>query len=68
MVISLRIHAVSATFFGFPAARKRIDIGNYHGDYALIESELGWRPRTTLESGLSSTLAFFDQHREYYWP
>ena len=52
----------------FPAARKRIDIGNYHGDYALIESELGWRPRTTLESGLSSTLAFFDRHREYYWP
>lgn len=52
----------------FPTARKRIDIGNYHGDYALIESELGWRPRTTLESGLSTTLAFFDRHREHYWP
>lgn len=52
----------------FPAPRKRIDIGDYHGDYSLIESELGWSPQTDLQTGLAKTLEFFDEHREHYWP
>lgn len=52
----------------FPVQRKRIDIGDYHGDYSLIKSDLGWWPRTDLEVGLARTIAFFDENREHYWP
>lgn len=52
----------------FPAPRKRIDIGDYHGDFALIEADLGWSPRTDLKTGLACTLNFYEENREHYWP
>lgn len=52
----------------FPRERKRIDIGHYYADYSAIESELGWRPRTDLDTGLAHSLAYFEEHREHYWP
>lgn len=52
----------------FPPERKRIDIGHYHADSSLIETELGWRPRTDLDTGLARSLAYFEAHREHYWP
>jgi UDP-glucose 4-epimerase len=51
----------------FPAERKRIDIGDFYGDYRKIMGKLGWRPRVRLEEGLRRTLAYYEQHREYYW-
>jgi nucleoside-diphosphate-sugar epimerase len=52
----------------FPAPRKRIDIGDYHGDFSRIETDLGWSPSTDLATGLARTLNFFDENRGYYWP
>lgn len=52
----------------FPPERKRIDIGHYYADSSLIETELGWRPRTGLDAGLARSLAYFETHREHYWP
>lgn len=51
----------------YPADRKPIDIGDYYGDYRLIQGRLGWRPRVPLREGLALTLAFYRQHREHYW-
>lgn len=51
----------------FPPDRKRIDIGDYCGDYSRIRTHLGWRPRVSLRTGLERTLAFYHQHREHYW-
>jgi len=51
----------------FPAERKRIDIGDFHGDYGKIRDQLGWRPRVPLHEGLGRTLAFYQQYREHYW-
>ena len=51
----------------FPPDRKRIDIGDYVTDYALIRRELGWEPRVDLHEGLGRALAYFRQHHDHYW-
>lgn len=51
----------------FPEDRKRIDIGDYFGDYRLIKNDLGWSPQVSLREGLARTLDFYRQHREHYW-
>lgn len=50
----------------FPEDRKRIDIGDYHGDYHRIERELGWEPKVDLREGLTRALAYYRQHLEHY--
>jgi UDP-glucose 4-epimerase len=51
----------------FPPNRKRIDIGDYVADYALIRSELGWQPRVDLREGLARSIEYFASHRQHYW-
>lgn len=46
---------------------KRIDIGDYYGDYRKIESELGWRPKVSLREGLQRSLDFYRRHGRAYW-
>jgi UDP-glucose 4-epimerase len=50
----------------FPPNRKRIDIGDYYADYSCISETLDWRPRVTLEEGLTLTLDFFRHHLDQY--
>lgn len=51
----------------YPDDRKPIDIGDYYGDYRLIQGRLGWRPQVSLREGLARTLAFYHENKEYYW-
>lgn len=51
----------------FPEERKRIDIGDYYGDYTKIRTELGWQPRIKLRDGIRRTLEYYRQHKEHYW-
>ncbi|MEZ4518380.1 MAG: GDP-mannose 4,6-dehydratase [Chloroflexota bacterium] len=50
----------------FPGDRRRIDIGDYYGDYRKIRSKLGWRPMTPLREGLAETLDYFRSHLAEY--
>ena len=50
----------------FPAARKRIDIGDYYADDSRIRSALGWEPRVGLREGLARTLEYYRNHLEHY--
>jgi UDP-glucose 4-epimerase len=50
----------------FPPDRKRIDIGDYYGDYRRIRSKLGWRPLVGLRDGLTRTMNYFREHLEHY--
>ncbi|HSR35270.1 MAG TPA: NAD-dependent epimerase/dehydratase family protein [Anaerolineae bacterium] len=51
----------------WPDNRKRIDIGDYYGDYRKIRSKLGWCPQISLEEGLRRTLDFYEEHHQHYW-
>jgi len=51
----------------FPEERKRIDIGDYYGDYSKMRTELGWQPRVSLREGIARTLAFYAQNAGHYW-
>lgn len=51
----------------WPPERKPIDIGDYYGDYRLIQGRLGWRPAISLRDGLKRTLEFYHEHRQNYW-
>jgi UDP-glucose 4-epimerase len=50
----------------FPPERKRIDIGDYHGNYTKINRELGWRPDTPLREGLACTFGYFSANLAHY--
>lgn len=51
----------------FPPDKKRIDIGDYYGDYSKIEESLGWKPRVGFKEGLAKTIAYYREHKECYW-
>ena len=50
----------------YPENRKRIDIGDYYGDYNLIKSEVGWQPKVALYSGLKMLMEYYYQYKENY--
>lgn len=53
-------------FIPWPPEKKAIDIGSYYGSAALIERELGWRPRIALRDGLERTIRHYQQHLARY--
>jgi len=50
----------------FPAARKRIDIGDYYSDYTRAKNVLGWQPRIELQAALRDTLHYYRQNLQHY--
>lgn len=51
----------------FPPNLRKIDVGDYAGDFRRIQSELGWIPRVNLREGLSRTIAFYRRFGNHYW-
>jgi UDP-glucose 4-epimerase len=51
----------------FPPERKAIDIGDYYGDFSMIETDLDWCPKVTLAEGLQRSVAYYEQHAAHYW-
>jgi UDP-glucose 4-epimerase len=50
----------------FPDNLKRIDIGDYYGDFKKIKEELGWSPAIGLAEGLKRSVEYYREHgREY---
>lgn len=50
----------------WPEEKKKIDVGDYYGDFSKIKKELGWEPKTTLRSGLKDTVDYYQQHLRHY--
>jgi UDP-glucose 4-epimerase len=50
----------------FPPDRRRIDIGDYQGDFGKIRRELGWEPKVTLREGLAKSLEYYGRHLKHY--
>ncbi len=51
----------------FPENRKRIDIGDYHGDYSLIKADVGWQPQVPLRDGIAKLLDFYRTNKKHYF-
>lgn len=51
----------------FPPDRKVIDIGDYYGDFSLVQRALGWQPKVGLRDGLARTLGYYAEHGAHYW-
>ncbi|MBN1559546.1 NAD-dependent epimerase/dehydratase family protein [candidate division KSB1 bacterium] len=51
----------------FPEDKKRIDIGDYYGDYRLIKAVMGWKCRTSMRDGLQRTFEFYGKYKQHYW-
>jgi UDP-glucose 4-epimerase len=49
-----------------PEEARRIDIGDYAGDYSAFRALTGWEPRVELANGLRETLAYFRADSEHY--
>lgn len=59
--------AGSYSIIPFPPDLKKIDIGDYYGDFKKIRSKLGWEPKTSLEEGLTLTLEYYRKYGKHYW-
>jgi len=50
----------------WPEEKKKIDIGDYFGDFSKIKNELGWQPKTYLKDGLKITVDYYKKHLDKY--
>ncbi len=50
----------------FPESRKRIEIGDYHGDYSLIKGDVGWEPQISLRDGIAKSLKYYHVNKGHY--
>lgn len=53
-------------FVPFPEETRRIDIGDYFGDFTRLRAAIGWEPKVSLEEGLSRTIAYYRENLEHY--
>ncbi len=51
----------------FSAERKAQEPGDFYSDITKITRFTGWRPNTTLEQGLASTIDYYTAHGAHYW-
>ncbi len=46
--------------------KKKIDIGDYYGEFSKIKNELGWNPKTNLKDGLKMTIDYYKKYLNKY--
>lgn len=51
----------------FPEENRRIDIGHYYASYDRFNHLTGWKPLVSCEEGLSKMIAYYKEHKQYYW-
>lgn len=50
----------------FPQEKKKIDIGDFYGNFEEIKRTIGWEPAITLKEGLSKTFVYYKKYKEHY--
>ena len=51
----------------FPKSRETIEIGDYIASYKKITQTYGWKPKVSLEEGISRTIEYYKKYRKHYW-
>ena len=50
----------------FPPEKKRIDIGDYYGNYQKFANLTGWNPKTSLKDGFTKMISYYKQYLDQY--
>jgi|TARA_B100002003_G_scaffold54441_1_gene49952 nucleoside-diphosphate-sugar epimerase len=48
----------------FPAAEKKMDVGNFIADNSKLRAETGWYPRVSFSEGVQNTIRFYRERLE----
>lgn len=56
----------SYNYVEYPSGLRNIDIGDYTADTHMIESDLGWISKISLEEGIRKTISFYKKNAEHY--
>jgi len=56
----------SCEFIPFPDERKKIDIGDFFGDYSKFKKDSGWKPKVSLREGLEKTIDYYNNNKKKY--
>lgn len=51
----------------YPPETKKVEVGNFTGDFKKISKATGWKPGTGLEEGFRKTFEYYTRNKEYYW-
>ena len=54
-------------FAPFSPERKAQEPGDFYSDITKINKLTGWKPKTSLESGLAKTVKYYRTYKSYYW-
>jgi nucleoside-diphosphate-sugar epimerase len=50
----------------WPDDWRKVDVGDYVGDYTKLNEATKWNPRVGLEEGLERTVRFYMRYGEFY--
>jgi len=50
----------------YPSERKKIDVGDFYADDALIGRKLRWKPRTSIREALEKTVEYYRKELPHY--
>lgn len=56
-----------AKFTAFTKEREEVEPGDYYADITKIKKVVGWKPRTSLEEGISKTVEYYRKYKKEYW-
>lgn len=51
----------------FPNERKAIEVGNYVADIKKINTDVGWKPKVTIEEGVQKTIDYYKKYKRAYF-
>jgi UDP-glucose 4-epimerase len=57
---------VDIEYLDFPEENKKIDIGDYFGNYQKLHNTVGWEPKVNLRQGIKTSIDYFTKNLSHY--
>lgn len=51
----------------YPPETKKVEVGNFIGDYQKIQKAIGWKPHISIEEGFRTTFDYYLKNKNHYW-